>query len=214
MDRAEARRRRRRKGQLRLAALVAFLVVVVIVVALLVRSCGGPEAGQPDGRAQDSGQTSGATAAATAGPAKSPKPVSSLPPLVALGDTVRYETPEGAVVRVTVGGYADPGTAPDGVTADAGERLVSLKLSVTPEGGPGTAAVPLPFAADSFVLVMQNDELAAARLGGDGLLGAALEPGKTVTATLAFSVGSSPPVRFVCTPLEGSTPRSATWELE
>jgi hypothetical protein len=188
---------------MRLAALVGFLVVGIVVVVVLVRACGGPE--QRSGTAPESGPTSGTT---------TPSPVSSLPPLVALGDTVRLLTPEGAVVRVTVDDYADPGSAPDGVTADAGERLVSLKFSVTPEGEAGTAAVPLPFEADSFVLVMENDELAAGRLGGDGLLGAAVEPGKTVSATLAFSVGASPPIRFVCTPVQGSKPRSATWELE
>jgi hypothetical protein len=209
VDRAEARRRRRRKGQLRLAALIAF-VVLVIVVVLLVRACGGADEEQPAGQTPQTGQTAGATADAT----KSPKPVSSVPPLVALGETVRFQTPDGAVVRVTAADYADPGTAPDGVAADAGERLVSLKLSVTPEGEAGTAAVPLPFTADSFVLVMEDDTLAAARLGGDRLLGGAVAPGKTATATLAFSVGSSPPIRFVCTPREGSTPRSATWELE
>ena len=44
----------------------------------------------------------GATAAASAKATPKPKPVSTEPPLVSLGDTVRFETPEGAVVRVTV----------------------------------------------------------------------------------------------------------------
>jgi hypothetical protein len=197
---------------MRLAALVAFVVVVIVVIVLLLRSCGGQEAEQPGGTAQEPGQTS---PAATAEATQDPKPVSTTPPLVGLGDTVRFETPEGAVVRVTVDDYADPGTAPDGVSADAGERIVTLRLSVTAEGEAGTAAVPLPFEkADSFILVMENDELATSKLGDGEFLGTALQPGKTASATLAFSVGASPPIRFVCTPVEGSVPRSATWELD
>src|SRR5690606_11138756 len=123
-------------------------------------------------------------------------------------------TPQGAVVRVTVSDYADPGDAPAGATAEAGERLVTLKLSVTPEGAEGTAAVALPFKkADSFILIAEDDTLTVAQLGGDDLLGATLPPGQTVTTRLAFSVGASDPIRFVCTPVEGSVPRSATWEL-
>ena len=135
--------------------------------------------------------------------------------LAGLGETVRFETPEGAVVRVTVGGYADPGDAPAGVNAGAGERLVTLELTVTPEGEEGTAAVPLPFKkADSFILIAEDDTLTVAQLGDDELLGATVPPGETVSATLAFSVGAASPIRFVCTPLEGSRPRSATWELD
>ena len=109
-----------------------------------------------------------------------------------MGDTVRFQTPDGAVVRVTVDGYADPGDAPSGATADPGERLVTLELSVTPEGAEGTAAVPLPFEkADSFILIAEDDTLTVAQLGGDELLGATLPPGETVSTTLAFSVGAA-----------------------
>ncbi len=131
-----------------------------------------------------------------------------------MGDTVRFQTPEGAVVRVTVDGYADPGDAPPGATADPGERLVTLELSVTPEGAEGTASVPLPFEkADSFILIAEDDTLTVAQLGDDELLGAILPPGETISTTLAFSVGAAAPIRFVCTPVEGSRPRSATWDL-
>jgi hypothetical protein len=213
MDRDEARRRRRRKGHLRLAVLIACVALVIVVVVLLTRGCGGREPGQAGVTPSAPGQAAGGGESADA--ATSPKPVSSSPPLVSLGDTVRFETPEQAVVRVTVDDYADPGEPTAGVAADDGERLVTLKLSVVPEGEPGTAAVPLPFhKADSFVLVMEDDELAAAMLGDDGLLGAVVAPGKSTAATLAFSVGASPPIRFVCTPIARSTPRSATWELE
>ena len=109
----------------------------------------------------------------TAQATKEPKPVSSLPPLVGMGDTVRFQTPDGAVVRVTVDDYADPGDAPSGATADPGERLVTLELSVTPEGAEGTASVPLPFEkADSFILIAEDDTLTVAQLGDDELLGA------------------------------------------
>lgn len=212
VDRREARRRqRRRRGQLRLAVLVAAVIVVTVVV-LLARGCGGgaDEAGQPAPNETRAGATASPSATAT----PTPKPVSTKPPLVSLGDTVRFQTPEGAVVRVTVDDVEDPGEA-EGVSPDPGERLVTLKLTVTPEGTAGTAAVPLPFeVADSFILVMENDELAAARLPDDGLLGASLQPGKSITSTLAFSVGSSPPIRFVCRPAADSVPASATWQLD
>jgi hypothetical protein len=205
VDRAEARRRRRRKGHLRLAVAVAILVAVIVAIILLLRGCGGAaeEPAGPQGTATPGAEAT--TGAAT------PKPVSTKPPLVGLGDTVRFQTPDGAVIRVTVGDYADPGDPPPDATAEVGERLVTLKLSVTPEGA---AKVPLPFErADSFILVAEDDTLTVAQLGGDGLLGTTASPGKTVTTTLAFSVGASSPVRFVCTPVEGSVPRSATWEL-
>jgi hypothetical protein len=128
---------------------------------------------------------------------------------------VRFETPEGAVVRVTASGYADPGDPPAGAAADAGERLVTLELSVTPEGDANDAEVPLPFEkADAFILIAEDDTLTVAQIAGDDLLGATLPPGEKVTTTLAFSVGASNPIRFVCTPVKGSVPTSATWELD
>jgi hypothetical protein len=205
-----ARRRRRRRGLARLAVLVALNVAIIVVAVLIVRGCGEDTADESAGTPPAS-PGAGASAQTT----KEPEPVSSLPPLVGMGDTVRFETPEGAVVRVTASGYADPGDAPAGISADAGERIVTLKLRVTPEGAEGTALVPLPFkSADSFILIAEDDTLAAAQLTDDALLGATLPPGETVTTTLAFSVGASSPIRFVCTPVEGSRPRSATWELD
>ncbi len=86
---------------------------------------------------------------------------------------------------------------------------------MSPEGAEGTALVPLPFKkADSFVLVAEDDTLTVAQLADDALLGATLPPGETMATTLAFSVGDADPIRFVCTPVEGSRPRSATWELD
>lgn len=209
MDRAEARRRRRRKGHIRLAVAIAILVALIVAVALLVRACGGAD-DKPAGPQATAAPGTGATAEATA----SPRPVSTTPPLVGVGDTVRFETPEGAVVRATVSDFRDPGDPPPGAAAEAGERLVTLRLSVTPEGAEGTAEVPLPFEkADSFMLVAEDDTLSVAQLAGDGLLGATLPPGEARSTTLAFSVGASRPIRFVCTPAEGSRPRSATWEL-
>ena len=200
---------RLRTARARAAGRVGPLVIAAALAAsvvLLAGACGGAgdEAAAPQAPA----------ATPTTGAAGEPTPVSSLPPLVGMGDTVRFQTPEGAVVRVTVDGYADPGDAPSGATAEPGERLVTLELSVTPEGAEGTASVPLPFEkADSFILIAEDDTLTVAQLGDDTLLGATVPPGETVSTTLAFSVGGAAPIRFVCTPVEGSRPRSATWDL-
>lgn len=196
---------------MRLAALVAAIVVVIVVVLLAVRGCGDGSGDSPAPKASAAGATAPASVVKTT---TKPSPVPTDPPLVSLGDTVRFETPDGAVVRVKADGYDDPAQV-DGVSADPGQRLVSLRLTVTPEGTPGTAAVRLPFeAADSFVLVMEDDELSGAKLPDDRLLGATLAPGKSLTATLAFSVGSSPPIRLVCRPAADSVPVSATWRLD
>ena len=193
---------------MRLAVAVVLLIALIVVVALLIRGCGDGDA------ADEPTATPSAALTPEAEATREPKPVSTVPPLVGMGDTVRFETPEGAVVRVTAADYADPGEAPAGVTADPGERLVTLKLSVTPEGAEGTAAVPLPFTkADSFILIAEDDTLTVAQLGDDEILGADLPPGETISTTLAFSVGASAPIRFVCTPAEGSQPPSATWDL-
>ena len=62
---------------------------------------------------------------------------------------------------------------------------------------------------------MEDDQLSGAKLGDDeSLLGASLPPGESLTTTLAFSVGASPPVRFVCKPAADSVPVSATWTLD
>ncbi len=192
---------------MRLAVAIILLIGLIIVVVLLIRGCGEDGSGQPTA-------TPSATLTPEAEGTQEPEPVATVPPLVSPGDTVRFETPEGAVVRVTAADYADPGDAPSGITADPGERLVTLKLSVTPEGAEGTAAVPLPFAkADSFLLIAEDDTLTAAQLGDDEILGADLSPGEIISTTLAFSVGASAPIRFVCTPADGSQPPSATWNL-
>jgi hypothetical protein len=204
-----ARRRRRRRGLTRLAVAVALLVAAVVIVVLIVRGCGG-EAPADEPAATPPPATATATTQATT----TPGPASS-PPLVKLGGTVRFETPEGAVVRVTAGGYADPGDAPAGASAEAGERLVTLQLTVTAEGPEGTAAVRVPFEdADSFLLIAEDDTITVAQLGDDALLGATLRPGEPLGTTLAFSVGDAAQLRFVCTPAKGSQPRSATWELD
>ena len=193
---------------MRLAVAVILLIALIVVVVLLIRGCGG------DGQADEPTATP-STALTPDAAAAEPQPVSTVPPLVGIGDTVRFQTPEGAVIRVTAADYADPGEAAAGVTADPGERIVTLKLSVTPEGAEGTAAVPLPFAkADSFILIAEDDTITVAQLGDDEILGADLPPGETISTTLAFSVGASPPIRFVCTPAAGSQPPSATWDLD
>ncbi len=183
-------------------------VVLVAGLVLVAGACGG-QATDPTGAAQEPATEAATPAAAT------PEPVSGVPPLVNMGDTVRFRTPEGAVVSVTAAGYADPGDAPDGVTAEAGERIVTLELTVAAEDPEGTAAVEAPFRkADSFLLIAEDDTITVARPGDDALLGAILPPGESLSTTLAFSVGASSPMRFVCTPVEGSRPRSATWKLD
>ncbi len=196
-----------------LSAGLTLATCLVLFAGLSTAACGGAQDGV---EAQDDDGRTEAPVTASAAPATtSPRPVSSLPPLVSIGETVRFMTPEGAVVRVTASDYEDPGAAPDGVSADAGERLVTLELTVTAEGAAGTPAVPAPFAtADSFILIAADDTIAAAKLGDDSLLGAGLSPGEAVSTTLAFSVGAATQSRFVCTPLDGSRPRSATWEID
>ena len=193
---------------MRLAVAIILLIALIVVVVLLIRGCGG------GGPADEPTATPSASLTPEAEATGGPEPVSTAPPLVGMGDTVRFQTAEGAVIRVTAADYADPGEAPAGATADPGERIVTLKLSVRPEGAEGTAAVPLPFAkADSFILIAEDDTLTVAQIGDDEILGADLPPGETISTTLAFSVGESAPIRFVCTPAEGSQPPSATWEL-
>jgi hypothetical protein len=194
---------------MRLAVAVVLLIALIVIVALLIRGCGD------GGPADEPTATPSAALTPDAEATEEPQPVSTVPPLVGMGDTVRFQTPEGAVIRVTVADYADPGEAAAGLTADPGERIVTLKLNVTPEGAEGTAAVPLPFTkADSFILIAEDDTLTVAQLGDDESLGADLPPGETISTTLAFSVGASAPIRFVCTPADGSQPPSATWDLD
>ena len=191
--------------RLRHLALAAGLVLAAALV-LLAGACGGEAT-------DDAGQTQQPAAEVTAPATKEPEPVSSLPPLVNTGETVRFLTPEGTVVQVTASDYADPGDASDGVSAEAGERLVTLELTVTAEGAAGTAAVKAPFTRDSFLLIAEDDSITVAQLGDDAILSAILPPGEPLHTTLAFSVGSAAQRLFVCTPAEGSRPRSATWKL-
>jgi hypothetical protein len=209
--RQEARRRRRRRGQTRLAVLVAGIVVVIVLLVLVVRSCGG---GADDSAKPQAAATGSVKKSASPKASAKPKPVSTEPPLVSLGDVVRFKTPEGAVIRVKASAFTDPAQV-DGISPDPGQRLVTLQLTVSPEGEAGTAAVRLPFdVADTFVLIMKDDELSGAKLADDAILGASLPPGKLLTTTLAFSVGASPPVRFVCKPAADTVPVSATWKLD
>jgi hypothetical protein len=195
---------RRRLPHFTPVAGLVLATTLLIGSGLAAAACGG--SGQ-----DDSGEAPEPAATVTAPAAKSPEPVSSLPPLLRMGETARFQTPDGAVVRVRASGYADPGAAPPGVSADAGERLVTLELSVTAED----AAVTLPFGeTGAFLLIAQDDTISAAKLGDGALLGRTLTPGESIGATLAFSVGPAAQLRFVCMPAEGSRPRSATWELD
>jgi hypothetical protein len=183
----------------------------IVLTAALAVGGGVAAAACGSGGQDDAGETPEPAATLTAPAAKSPKPVSSLPPLLKMGETARFQTPGGAIVRVTASGYADPGATPPGVSADAGERLVTLDLRVTAEA----AAVTLPFdETGAFLLIAEDDTISAAELGDDALLGTTLAPGESIDATLAFSVGPPVQLRFVCMPAEGARPRSATWELD
>ena len=118
------------------------------------------------------------------------------------------------MVRVTASGYADPGDAPAGVTRRPRRAPRHPRAERDARGRRGHRPRPLPFKkADSFILIAEDDTLTVAQLGDDALLGATSAPGETISTTLAFSVGAAARVRFLCTPVEGSRPRSATWEL-
>jgi hypothetical protein len=188
----------------------ALTLAGAFALALLLAFAAG--CGDDEPSAKPSAQPSAASPAATSEPSQDP--VSSEPPLVDLGEAARYETPEGGVIRVVADQYADPGTAA-GAVADPGERLVTLRLTVTAEGAQGGDPVKLPFAkVESFLLIGADDTISVAQLcAGDDLLGASLAPRDKTSATLAFSVSAAQAVRFVCTPIEGTTPRSATWQL-
>ena len=146
---------------------------------------------------------------------KEPEPVSSLPPLVGMGDTVRFETPEGAVVRVTASGYADPGDAPAGVIGGPRRAHRHPQAERDPRGRRGDR--PRAPAVQEGGLVHPHRRgrhadggASSATTSCSGRRSRRARPSRT---TLAFSVGASSPIRFVCTPVEGSRPRSATWEL-
>ena len=136
---------------------------LVVVVVLLVRGCGGGAADERRRRRRRPRRT-GDGADDEGSRSRSP----ACRRWSSMGDTVRFQTPEGAVVRVTASDYADPGDAAGRRRAPtAGERLVTLELTVTPEGAEGTAAVTAAVRkADSFILIAEDDTLTVAQLGG------------------------------------------------
>jgi hypothetical protein len=158
----------------------------------------------------------GATASPPSTAAPSP-PVSTEAPLLDLGGSASFGLPDGNVVTITVGELSDPATAQDGAAAGAGERLVSLKLTVAaePTADSSNETVTLPFKKSSFLLVAADDSLYAPAKVAAELAAGQWMPGESTTFDLSFVVRDTAELmRFVCTPGGGVTPRSATWLLK
>ena len=120
-------------------------------------------------------------------------------------------------MKVTVDELDDPATAQDGAAAGAGDRLVSLKLTVAaaPTADSSNEVATLPFKQSAFLLVAADDSLYTPALVDAELRKGRWKPGESTKATLVFSVRDSADlVRVVCTPGGGVTPRSATWLLK
>ena len=188
------------------AATVEFVAAVVLaaVLAVTAAACGGDSSTAPGEGTP--------TATATL----SPTPISTVAPLCTLGEAARFQTPQGAIMRVRAAGFADPGEPAEGVSAAADERLVTLRFTVTVESTGGDPAARLPFAgAESFLLIAADDMIYVAKLTDHSWPRGKAAGGETASTTLAWALPSgAQPARFVCTPVEGSTPRSATWLLE
>jgi len=150
-------------------------------------------------------------------PATPSPPVPTKAPLLHLGGSAAFSLPDGGVVTVTVAELDDPATAQDGAAAGAGDRLVSLKLTVAAAPGADSSnqMVTLPFKQSAFLLVAADDSLYTPAVVGAELAAGRWKPGESTKATLVFSVRDSADlVRVVCTPGGGVTPRSATWLLK
>jgi len=157
-----------------------------------------------------------ATASPPATAAPSP-PVSTEAPLLDLGGSASFGLPDGNVVTITVDEFSDPATAQDGAAAGAGERLVSLALTVAtePTADSSDETVTLVFKKSSFLLVAADDSLYAPAKVAAELAAGHWTPGENTGFDLSFVVRDSAElVRFVCTPGGGVTPRSATWLLK
>ena len=94
---------------------------------------------------------------------------------------------------------------------------VSIEVEAAPHSDdPGDAEVPLPFTRSSFLLVAADDSLyLPAAWDGPTPIGDSVRPSVPQRYVMTFvSAATATVVRFVCTPREGTTPRSATWILK
>ena len=189
-------------------SLLLLAVAATSLAAVFACGCGG-----------SSPAPSGApTATTTPRPPATPSPpVSTKAPLLDLGGSASFSLPDGHVVTVTVDELRDPATAQDGAVAGAGERLVSLKLTVAaaPTADSSNETLKLAFKESAFLLVAADDSLYTPAAVDAQLAAGRWKPGESTKATLVFSVRDSADlVRVVCNPGGGVTPRSATWLLK
>jgi len=193
--------------RLRISVLVLVLAVAALAAAFAC-GCGGSSPAPADSP----------VVTTSPHPSSTPSPpLSTTAPILYLGGSAPFSTPDGNVVMVTVNQFDDPATAPQGAPAAAGERLVSLKLVVRAAqlGGASGETVTLAFKGSSFLLIAVDDSLFAPAAVDAELLKGRWKLAAGSGFNLPFVVPDSAKlVRFVCTPGGNVTPRSATWLLK
>jgi hypothetical protein len=188
--------------------LAALLVTAMGLTAAFAGACGGGA----------TTTSASASPAVSARPEPSPETVPTVAPLLRIGQSASFLTREERTVRIVADAFFDPAAADTGLHAGAGERPVSVSVSVDVEPLASDTTgllVALPFKKASFLLLAADDTIyTPAAWDAPSPVGARVRPGVAKHYDIAFVVPSvTQPVRFVCTPLEGSTPRSATWIL-
>jgi len=189
-------------------SLLVLAVAATGLAAAFACGCGG------------SSPAPGDTAVATTSPqppATPSPPVPTKAPLLDLGGSASFGLPDGGVVTITVAELRDPATAQGGAVAGAGDRLVSLKMTVAaaPNADSSNATITLPFKKSAFLLVAADDSLYTPAVVDAELRKGRWKPGESTGFDLPFVVRDSADlVRFVCTPGGDVTPRSATWLLK
>ncbi|MCX6372878.1 MAG: hypothetical protein NTX16_07305 [Actinobacteria bacterium] len=121
------------------------------------------------------------------------------------------------MITVIADEFTDPAAAQDRVAAAAGDRLVSLHLTVAAAPGPDSsnAMVTLPMKESSFLLVAADDSLYTPAVVDAELREGRRKPASSTGFDVVFAVRyPAELVRFVCTPGGNVTPRSATLLLK
>jgi hypothetical protein len=193
----------------------------MLLVALLVAAMSLTAAAGACGGAAAPATSASASPAVSDRPQPAPEPsevVPAIAPLLRIGQSASFLTSEKRIVRVVADAFFDPADADTGLHAGADERPVSVSVSVDVEPlESDTTGLPvaLPFKKASFLLLAADDTIyTPAAWDAPSPVGARAKPGVARHYEIAFVLPSvTRPVRFVCTPLEGSTPRSATWIL-
>ena len=190
------------------ASLLVLAVAATGLAAAFACGCGGSSPAPGDSP----------VATTSPHPSSTPSPpASTTAPLLDLGGSASFSLPDGSVVAVTIAELHDPAPAQDGAAAGAGERLVSLKLTVAaaPAADSSNEMITLPFKKSAFLLVAADDSLYTPAAITAELAAGRWKPGESTGFDLTFVVRDSAAlVRFVCTPGGGVTPRSATWLLK